>query len=100
MVMEDFVIRGRIGTTERVGLAPVRIGALLQGMLWGQHGPLVNAANSAALFTPVLQSPSDAMRYATSARLKAWGLWQVGSDHKRDAARHWALYVARNRVRP
>jgi hypothetical protein len=39
------------------------------------------------------QQPSSAMTYAKNERLKSWGLWEVGSEHKRDAARHWALRV-------
>jgi hypothetical protein len=39
------------------------------------------------------QQPSDAKRLATNERLRSWGLWQVGSDHKRDAARHFVLKV-------
>lgn len=39
------------------------------------------------------QQPSDAKRLATNERLKMWKLWEVGSEHKRDAWRHFALRV-------
>lgn len=41
----------------------------------------------------VWQQPSHAKTKATDARLKRWGLWEKGSPHKRDAARHFALRV-------
>lgn len=33
------------------------------------------------------QTPSE-RSYVTSARLKKWDLWTVGSEHRRDATRH------------
>jgi len=59
------------------------------------------AAGAVALFMigmndedePVYQQPSDAKNLATNDRLKAWDLWEVGSEHRRDAARHFALRV-------
>lgn len=44
------------------------------------------------------QEPSDAMNYATNARLRDWGLYPLtvgGGDHKRDAVRHMCLGVNR-----
>ncbi len=40
------------------------------------------------------QEPADAKGYAENARLRRWGLWVVGSDHERDAARHLAMRVS------
>jgi hypothetical protein len=56
--------------------------------------------------TVVEQTPADAKKYATDARLKEWGLWRVAhakrkgralgkGDHRADAVRHMALRVAR-----
>jgi hypothetical protein len=36
------------------------------------------------------QSPSEAKGFAKNDRLRLWGLWEVGSEHKRDAMRHVA----------
>jgi hypothetical protein len=37
------------------------------------------------------QSPSSAKRKVSNDRLKSWGMWVVGSDHRRDAVRHLVL---------
>jgi hypothetical protein len=44
----------------------------------------------------VEQTASEAKSFATSARLRQWGLFALGrgSDHKRDATRHLAYRVA------
>jgi len=34
------------------------------------------------------QLPSEAKGYVTNERMKRWGAWVVGSEHKRDAVRH------------
>jgi len=39
------------------------------------------------------QQPSDAMTLTTNERLKRWGLWVVGSEHQRAAAKHFVLRV-------
>lgn len=44
-----------------------------------------------------LQSPSDAMKFATNDRLKEIGWHLPGRDHANDAARHVLLGVARHR---
>lgn len=44
---------------------------------------------------PVWQTPSEAKSFATNDRLRRWGLWETGSDHKRDAWRHVASRVNR-----
>lgn len=57
----------------------------------------VSAAACAFLDRPDLaiawQQPSEAKGFATNERLKLWGLWSVGSEHRRDANRHLALLV-------
>jgi hypothetical protein len=50
---------------------------------------------SAAEIGVTFQAPSDAMTFATSERLKRWGLWVKGKEHERDAWRHLATFVAR-----
>lgn len=47
------------------------------------------------------QTPGDAKKFATDARLKHLGLWVPGKDHARDAARHWLLFnVREGRINP
>lgn len=41
------------------------------------------------------QTPSQAMGYATNARLRDWGVWAVGLEHGRDALRHLSLMVSK-----
>lgn len=43
----------------------------------------------------VEQTPGDAKKFATDARLRKVGLWVPGKDHARDAARHWLLFNVR-----
>jgi hypothetical protein len=43
----------------------------------------------------ILQSPADAKRFATDARLHECGMWVKGQDHARDAYRHLLLYLAK-----
>jgi hypothetical protein len=40
------------------------------------------------------QSPSAAKKYVTNERMKRWGAWVVGSEHKRDATRHMVKKVS------
>lgn len=58
----------------------------------------VMAAALAFLDRPELdhafQEPSSAKGYAENQRLRGWGIYVVGSDHERDAARHVALRVS------
>lgn len=41
----------------------------------------------------ILQSASEAKGFATSARLKEWGVWVVGRDHERSAWQHIAFFL-------
>jgi hypothetical protein len=34
------------------------------------------------------QLPAEAKKYVTNERMRRWGAWVVGSEHKRDATRH------------
>lgn len=36
----------------------------------------------------VLSNPSDAMKFATDAKLRRGGMWVPGKEHARDASRH------------
>jgi hypothetical protein len=41
------------------------------------------------------QTPSSAKRKVSNERLKRWGMWVKGSDHRRDAVRHMVLRADR-----
>lgn len=76
-VFEDFVLRMPATTTNLTSIWVAAAAVILFGrdVTW--------------------QTASDAKSKATNERLKLWGLWEVGSEHKRDAWRHFALYVDR-----
>jgi len=95
LVIEDFILT-RLKSSDREGLSPVRIAAMLHGY---RHG-LADGYESAGFgptstLAPVYQQPSAAMTYATNARLKAWGLLVLtGDPHQRDAFRHLCLRLS------
>jgi hypothetical protein len=81
LVVEEFRLRQMA-----VELSPVEVTFALKAYLNVLKLPGVT----------VFQSASQAKSFATSPRLKRWGLYAVGrgSDHKRDATRHLALRVS------
>jgi hypothetical protein len=77
VVSEGFSLH-KIGSREKVGLYPVWVAAMFEGLVHGRH-------------EVVYQEPSE-KKYATSARMKRWGLWRRGgSEHEKDARRHIAI---------
>lgn len=84
LVIEDFILRAKVGSTDRVGLASARIGALLEGLLAAR----IDGEHIARY------SPSRSKSFATSDRLKLWNLWCRSAPHSRDAAKQVALHVA------
>ncbi len=55
----------------------------------------------AHLYNPgpvVMQTPADAKRFSSDARLKAAGFWRPGEGHANDASRHLLLWLAKNRL--
>jgi hypothetical protein len=84
LVIEEFVIRAKAGSTQRVGLSSPRVGALVEGMLAGRV-PVGRVARYA---------PARSKHFATSDRLKDWNLWCKSAPHSRDAAKQVALHVA------
>lgn len=84
-VYEDFILRaGKEHSSARSGLSPVRITALVQGLLYNGRPNYV------------AQSPADAKGRWTNERLRRAEMWTVGKEHGRDATRHAALYYARH----
>lgn len=102
LVFEDFVLRVGSGSSDRVGLAPVRITSLVYGMLLARHvgtvAPLGEGgwelSRAADMIPWKLQQVSAAKSFATKDRLTRWGLWKPGMQHARDAWRHVALCIA------
>lgn len=84
IVYEDFILRpGKQHSSVRSGLSPVRVTAALMGMLHHKN------------LQWVPQQPADAKSRWDGQRLRKKGLWVVGSEHKRDAMRHGALFFTR-----
>lgn len=78
LVIEDFVLRMPARTTN---LTSIWVAAPL-------------AYQSRGIFGDVTwQQPSSAKTIGSDDRLRAWGLWERGSAHKRDGWRHFALRV-------
>lgn len=91
IVCEDFDLGGNrlTGSASCADVVtPVRIGAALQFAIECAH-----ADESVLAFQP----RTLAFTTATDARLKAWGMWDKGSDHKRDATRHVITMLRRLR---
>lgn len=84
IAVEDFKLRGRPGSTARGGLASPRLAALVEGML-------VRVAPAENWFR---YEPGRSKSFATSDRLKAWGLWCRSAPHARDAAKQVAIHIA------
>lgn len=84
IAVEDFLLRGKPGSTARGGLASPRLAGLVEGMLvrtvsgdgWHRY------------------APSRSKGFATSDRLRLWGLWCRGAPHSRDAAKQVAIHIA------
>lgn len=96
VILEDYQLNiAKTRSTDRWRLAPVRINSAVSLTLvnWGLE------ESGVWLHTPVLCSPSMSKTFATNERLKKWGLWVVGKQHARDAARVAAWYLASNRSR-
>lgn len=95
MIIEEFTLRGGarpLPTSDRHVLASARIGSILIGML-------IRDADEGMEWSvlPKFYGPSESKSYATNDRLKRWGLWTIGQEHARDAARLIALHLARMR---
>lgn len=74
VVSEGFSL-SKIGSREKVGLYPIWISAMFEGLVDG-------------LDTVEYQEPSTKSR-STTARMKRWSVWPRGaSEHQKDARRH------------
>ena len=82
LLCEDFDLGGNSlqgSASEADIVIPVRWGAAIR------HAVECGHAERAAL---MFQGRTQAFGTATDSRLRAWGMWDKGSDHKRDATRH------------
>ena len=89
LVVEDWTPRLPLKSGERVVFYPVRIPAMLEGLLGVKWFGAVWQSRGVEY-----QMPSLAMRFGTNARLRRWGRWVKGSDHRRDAWRHVGAYLS------
>lgn len=91
---EDVVVIGCEGftlmmqSTDPTLLEPVRFLAVLRDRLRGTEVGVE------------VQGASEAVKTITDARLKTWGLWQIGVEHGRDAQRHGLLFLRRYASQP
>lgn len=89
IVCEDFDLGGNKlsgSASEADVIIPARMGAALQ------HAVECGHADNAVL---AFQGRTIAFTTAKDERLKKWGMWDVGSDHKRDATRHAITMIRR-----
>lgn len=92
LVVESFALRLKkahgAGSNQRM-MDPIRVtegmNALALHYLNGELRPWVRLE---------FQMPSEAKRYVTPERMKRWGAWVKGSEHKRDATRHMIKKVS------
>ena len=102
IIIEDFILRPGRASADRAQLAPVRITAMLEGLLLGREVGLVAGLGAEAFreitgtaMPPIVkQQVSAAKGFATRERLERWGCWKVAMRHSRDAWRHIALRIA------
>lgn len=86
LVIEDFTIRlGQGASSRRELLDPVRVAAACDALAISRAGHRWTQIE--------YQQPAERSIY-TNARLKAHGMWVVGSEHRRDAVRHMILRYA------
>lgn len=86
-IYEDFVLRGQVGTTDRVGILPLAVNNYIMGFLADQP------------IQWVAQTPGMAKQRWSNPRLRRAGLWRRGMSkypHATDAVRHAALWVSSN----
>lgn len=98
--IESFVIRKFLQHNEF--LSPVRIRSKVEYGLWLQEKWEAeenerDMGRGRHLWT---QTPADAKKTLNDDRQRAWGLWEPGPDHKRDAIKHCYLFLSRMRDKP
>lgn len=87
LVMEDFMLMGRVGSTDREGLSPVQVSFSMYSYMMAQGW-------EARL---ELQLPAQAISVMTDERLRKLGYWDGRNAHERDAVRHGLMWLRRDR---
>lgn len=81
LVFEDFILRRREAGGATGNLTSI----------WVMAATVALSASIVDADQIAYQQASQAKGFARDDRLKLWDMWEVGSDHKRDAWRHFAL---------
>lgn len=89
LAIEDFILI-RFGSSDRDGLAPVRVTAQLEAAVY--------CSRDALKFEVTKFAPSAAKSIVTDSRLKNWGGWIKGKPHERDACRQLFMAVRQKRT--
>jgi hypothetical protein len=91
IVFEDFVLRMPASTANLTSIW-VAAGAVA---MYQHRAPLLSGEGEVELDpVPIIwQQAGQAKSLASNDRLRLWDLWEVGSAHKRDAWRHFAVRV-------
>lgn len=87
LTFESFQLRidkARGAGSSKPMLDPIRVISACEALCFNSRGERIVDFG--------FQSPSDKSTI-TNDRLRRWGLWVVGSEHRRDAMRHLALRV-------
>jgi hypothetical protein len=92
LVCESFALRMKkahgAGSDQRM-MDPIRVSTALETLALRQHkGEIISWVRIH------YQMPSEAKRYVTNERMRRWGAWVKGSEHKRDATRHMVKKVS------
>jgi hypothetical protein len=92
LVVESFALRLKkahgAGSNPRM-MDPIRVTSAMEALSWRYF---LNDLRQWVRFE--FQMPSEAKRYVTNERMKRWGAWVKGSEHKRDATRHMIKKVS------
>jgi len=92
LVMEDFVLRRRREGGATGDLTSIWVAAAANAFYAAAPDNNGIAAAHLGVVPVVWQQPSEG-KFVDNVKLKAYGLYEVGSEHKRDAWRHIATRV-------
>lgn len=95
VVIEDFALRPSMVSTSREVLSACRVGFTLAFEI-GEMYPHVPGG----LKCDLVWSQPSSMAVMSNDRLHEAGFWVEGSEHCRDAMRHWLIYCRKNGIKP
>lgn len=98
VAIEDFILRrrqegGATGNLTSCWVAAAAVAMWHKVIVTGKDGRQFTQIANDQTDAIRWQQPSHAKTLMTDARLKSYGLWEVGSTHMRDAWRHFGLRV-------